>query len=132
MKLPTFHRRQNMPAVEGFRGLRFTHVSFPIVGCNDNAQLFQNRDILVLFDCRIKSEGNNVVYYLKDRVFPVSLEVQSSLRAKMIISREGRKKIGNTGIYRRAAWMIYEQSLNEARKFLTTSWVAYEAMTIPT
>lgn len=32
--------------------------------------------------------------------------------------------------YHRPAWIIYEQSLNEARKFLTSNWVAYEALTI--
>ena len=30
--------------------------------------------------------------------------------------------------YHQAAWAIYEQLLNEARKFLTSNWVAYEAI----
>lgn len=32
--------------------------------------------------------------------------------------------------YHKAAWMVYEQLLNEAKKFLTSNWVAYEAITI--
>ncbi|MCD6298041.1 MAG: type II toxin-antitoxin system VapC family toxin [Deltaproteobacteria bacterium] len=32
--------------------------------------------------------------------------------------------------YHRAAWIIYEQCLNESKKFFTTNWVAYEAMTL--
>jgi len=32
--------------------------------------------------------------------------------------------------YHQSAWIVYEQSLNEARKFLTSNWVAYEALTI--
>lgn len=32
--------------------------------------------------------------------------------------------------YHKPAWIIYEQLLNEAKKFLTSNWVAYEAITI--
>lgn len=32
--------------------------------------------------------------------------------------------------YHQAAWAIYEQLLNEARKFLTSNWFAYEAISI--
>ncbi len=32
--------------------------------------------------------------------------------------------------YHKLAWTTYEQLLNEVRKFLTTNWVAYEAITI--
>jgi len=32
--------------------------------------------------------------------------------------------------HHQTAWAIYEQLLNEATKFLTSNWVAYEAITI--
>lgn len=32
--------------------------------------------------------------------------------------------------YHKSAWLIYEQLLNRSRKFLTTNWVVYEAITI--
>ncbi len=32
--------------------------------------------------------------------------------------------------YHESAWVIYEQSLSQAGKFLTSNWVAYEAISI--
>ena len=32
--------------------------------------------------------------------------------------------------HHRTAWIVYEQLINEAKKFLTSNWVAYEAITI--
>ena len=32
--------------------------------------------------------------------------------------------------YHKTAWIVYEQLLNESSKFLTSNWVAYEAISI--